>query len=221
MLEAEVLPFVGKFVGLRKHSGAQYKGTLRRTGRDRYALVRVTIINSAGGETTPKHGENRRIQLEKIASIWLEEVFIPKPKGLLMELTADNVNKLFVGSMFGEGVDQATMEETAIRVSGITSNVGFDPEKIAANKSNIHAMLEQLPDEFMVGKGGGMSFLQMCQTKTGQQWGEHRNMEQLAMLGMAAGYVELCLPREMWSALPGGMPYFTINLNGIEAEHAD
>ncbi len=39
-------------------------------------------------------------------------------------------------------------------------------------------------------------------------------MEALVVLGIASGFVKYPMPREMWSALPGGMPYIVIDLSG-------
>jgi hypothetical protein len=36
-------------------------------------------------------------------------------------------------------------------------------------------------------------------------------MEHLFQLGLAAGYVKPLLPREMWAAFPGGVPYYVVN----------
>jgi hypothetical protein len=55
-----------------------------------------------------------------------------------------------------------------------------------------------------------MSFLNACMTKDDNQWGEHQNMEQLLALGIAIGYARILLPRNMWSVLPGGVPYFSV-----------
>jgi len=38
------------------------------------------------------------------------------------------------------------------------------------NSEKIESLLKQLPDSFQQGKGDGMSFLNMCETKTGNQW---------------------------------------------------
>jgi len=51
----------------------------------------------------------------------------------------------------------------------------------------------------------------MCMDKHGVQWGEHRNIEQLVVLGIAAKMVKYCMPRDMWGILPGGMPYIAID----------
>lgn len=126
------------------------------------------------------------------------------------KLTADNVNKCFIGCLFEDGTDRSVMEQTAIRATGITMSIGFDPDKIAKSRDQIIGFLQELPAEFMAHGGGGMSFLQMCTDRSGRQWGEHRNMEQLVLLGLAIGAVEYCLPRELWGILPGGVPYIAV-----------
>jgi hypothetical protein len=54
---------------------------------------------------------------------------------------------------------------------------------------------------------GGATFLNACVDKNGTQWGEHRNIDQLLCLGIAIGKVSFPMPKEMWSMLPGGMPF--------------
>lgn len=72
-------------------------------------------------------------------------------------------------------------------------------------------MCEQLPESFHESKGGGWSFLNMCEDKGGNQWsGTHKTMEQLLCLGMAMNKMKILLPREVWKIFPGGMPYVAI-----------
>lgn len=128
-----------------------------------------------------------------------------------IQLTPHTVESVLVSCLFGEGTSQEDALKTAITVKGICQNFGFDPAKIKANKDTIYELLQQLPPEFMASGGGGMSFLNACIDKNGNQWtGEHRTVEQLMVLGIAANFVTYCLPREMWPTLPGGMPYFVI-----------
>lgn len=133
-----------------------------------------------------------------------------------MELTAENVKETGLACMFSdEEIGTKTddeMKAIAIVSEGITVNFVFSPDKIKQQKENIKSLLSQLPDEFMKSGGGGWSFLNACVTKNGTQWGEHRIMETLFCLGEAAGIVQLCMPREMWDILPGGMPFYTIDL---------
>lgn len=103
-----------------------------------------------------------------------------------------------------------------ITVDGIEHNFGFIPVKIEDNREAIKGMLKNLPMEFRdvdEKGGGGWSFLNACNDKNGNQWtGFHELMEKLFCLGIAAGYVTLLMPRELWSVLPGGMPYYTIKI---------
>lgn len=98
-----------------------------------------------------------------------------------------------------------------IRCEGIINTIGFHPERIQQHAEDIYDMLKQLPSEFMKTGGGGHSFLAACVDKNQQQWGEHQNMEELMLLGLAIKKVQYCLPREMWSVLPGSMPYFVVD----------
>jgi hypothetical protein len=98
-----------------------------------------------------------------------------------------------------------------VKAEGVVGNVGFHPGRLAAYGEQIGELLNELPDDFKASGGGGMSFLNACMDRHGNQWtGEHRTMEQLFQLGVASGKALCLLPREMWSALPGGMPYFVV-----------
>lgn len=123
-------------------------------------------------------------------------------------LSDDAVNELVRSSMYEEGEDHSN----GILINGIVHNVMFDPVRVEANKENIKLLLDELPNEFKTSLGGGWSFLNACVDKHGRQWTDyHRTMEFLFLLGMAAKLVILLLPREVWGALPGGMPYYAID----------
>lgn len=49
-----------------------------------------------------------------------------------------------------------------------------------------------------------------CLFRDGEQWGEHRNIEQLLVLGIGTKQAKMLMPRDTWAALPGGMPYFMV-----------
>ena len=110
-------------------------------------------------------------------------------------------------------------EETsnAKMVQGITVEFGFHPDRLAEKKADIDRMLLELPTEFRKTEGGGWSFVQACETKDGDLWGQHRDIEMLMCLGIAVGSVEYLMPREMWGVLPGGVPYFQILIEGPKA----
>lgn len=84
---------------------------------------------------------------------------------------------------------------------GLINTFYFNTERLAQHDEDIVDMIDQLPE---IEKGP--SFLNLCITTEGVYWGEHRDIEQLVVLGIASGNLDYCLPKEMWSKLPGGMP---------------
>ena len=122
------------------------------------------------------------------------------------KLTAERVEEIFKGCLFDDGASTSG----AVLVEGVRLKVGFHPERLEALKPSIRAMLDQLADDFHEKKGGGMSFLNACMTRDGDQWGEHLNIDQLLCLGLAAKMVKVLMPRELWALLPGQVPYFTV-----------
>lgn len=123
-----------------------------------------------------------------------------------MQLTAENVHTILMECLYNNG------EDTTGHVigEGVMKKVGLHPDRLQARKADIESMLNELPESFHAATGGGHSFLNACLTKDGEQWGEHSNIDELIMLGNAIGKVEFNAPRELWSALPGGMPYFVV-----------
>lgn len=64
----------------------------------------------------------------------------------------------------------------------------------------------------MKSSGGGWTFLNACHDRHGNLWtGFHRRMEELFMLGLAIGKVHCLFPRDLWDALPGGMPFYMVD----------
>ena len=94
-----------------------------------------------------------------------------------------------------------------VEVEALVSKFGFHPLRIQEHKNDIIDFLEELPDEFRSSVGGGRSFLNACNDEYGNQWGEHRNIEQLFALGIAINKVKFMIPRDMWPVMPGGVPY--------------
>lgn len=124
------------------------------------------------------------------------------------KLNSENVTKIFTDCLYNEGENT----NDRIECDGVMSKVGFKPQEIQKYTNDIYDMLKQLPEEFMREIGGGYSFLMACNDKDGNQWtGLHQVMEQLFLLGIAIGKVECLMPKELWSILPGGMPYYVVN----------
>lgn len=121
----------------------------------------------------------------------------------MKKLTATNVEDIFKSCLAAE-------DEQYKEVEGIIAKYAINEERLNENADDIKSMLMQLPESFMESGGGGYTFLGACCDKDGYQWGEQYNMEHLFVLGLALGKVKELLPRELWGALPGGVPYYMV-----------
>lgn len=107
-------------------------------------------------------------------------------------LSADNVQQTFFACLFADkdlvdglptGFVHGQQEgERYVIVRGVMLQIGFDRQRLEAQRDTIRSYLQELPDSFGNGKGGA-SFLEMCMTKSGEQWGEHQNCDELLCLG--------------------------------------
>lgn len=103
-------------------------------------------------------------------------------------------------------------------VEGIVRTYVLHPDRTKANTAKVMELLKELPDNFQI--GGGWSFMNMCNDKHGNQWTDfHMAMEDLVILGLATDQVEFCLPRDLWNALPGSMPYLRVKDAKKEVAH--
>lgn len=126
-------------------------------------------------------------------------------------LDALNVEKIFFECLYERHeVTKGEIPVDAKTAEGINHPlICFHPGRIIERKDTIEKFIKQLPTKFEE----GWSFLNMCATRSGDQWGEHRHAEQLLTLGVALGLMEYTMPRSLWSALPGGMPYVRVKEN--------
>jgi hypothetical protein len=126
-------------------------------------------------------------------------------------IKSERVSEIFTKCLFKpeEIIDGKPVVEPLVG-KGVLNDFGFHPQRLPQYINELTEMLRELPDSFMKSKGGGMSFLNACMTKDDVQWGEHRDIEQLFAMGEALKIVSYPMPREMWSILPGGMPYVTV-----------
>ena len=123
------------------------------------------------------------------------------------KLTPTRVEEVFTACLFADGEDTSNH----VKAEGFLTTVGFHPERLEARSNDIVEMLGELPDSFKSSGGEGMSFLEACEDRHGNLWtGNHHSMEQLFQLGLAIGKVSYPFPREVWEALPGGMPYYVV-----------
>lgn len=129
-------------------------------------------------------------------------------------INPEELERIFMNCLFADfEMDQGIVDDPAktVIVEGITATYGFNRARLETHRQEVIDMINQLPDTFQVNGGGGQSFLQMCVTKDGTQWGEHRDMEKLLTLAIGLDIGGYCMPRQMWQMFPGGMPYVWFN----------
>ena len=132
-------------------------------------------------------------------------------------IDSEALEAAFKDCLFKEGeISEGKIPEGAILVEGIVNKFGFHPTRLLEKKPEVTKWLNSLPHEFHKTEGDGWSFLNACNQENGTQWtGFHRSMEQLFCLGIGLGFVESQLPKELWSILPGSMPYYVIDLGDL------
>jgi hypothetical protein len=127
---------------------------------------------------------------------------------------AQQLDDLVLSVLYDDIKDGDPIPPDTVFAEGVIRRFGFDPVKLKANRVKIIDLLRAiLPDSFYKDKGGGHSFLALAHTKDGEHWGEHRHIEALICLGIAAGVGQYVVPREKWNMLPGGMPYVVFDLD--------
>lgn len=123
----------------------------------------------------------------------------------MFELSDENVERIFSDCLCNEG------EKDSVKCEGVAHSFLFSKNKLSKHKEELSQILLQLPSEFMENGGGGYSFLYACNNKNGEQWtGLHFTMEKLFALGIGIEKVKCLLPKEVWPALPGGVPYYVV-----------
>lgn len=133
-----------------------------------------------------------------------------------MTIDATEVNRVFLDSLFrdyGEVTTPGVLPPGTVLVEGVRVRIGFHPQRLESHREQVREWLALLPPQFHKDAGGGWSFLNACLTRDGEQWGEHWNVEQLLALGIGLNLARWLTPRDMWDALPGGMPYAVIDFS--------
>lgn len=130
---------------------------------------------------------------------------------------ATRLDEILTDSLFtASELTDGSPPSNAVLVEGIVSNFALHPERLESHRAEVLAICKELlTDEFIVGKGGGWTFLNLCMSRTGEMLG-HRTSEALYVLAAGLGFARSLMPREMWDALPGGVPYVSFELGGAQ-----
>lgn len=138
----------------------------------------------------------------------------PKAKQIERKLTAGKVHAIVKDSMYKDaelaGKPPGAVPEDAIVVEGIVRTFSFHPERLMSHRQEVEELLAELPLKFREENGGGWTFLNMVLDKDDYQWGEQVSAEELMCLGIGLELMTNLLPRDVWPALSGGVPYLCI-----------
>ena len=120
------------------------------------------------------------------------------------------VHESFLKCLYKEDeITNGEIPEDSVRVEGVSGNFGFNPTRLEEQREKVVAWLSELPEEFKE----GWTFLNGCMQSDGVQWGEQSTVDQLFTMSIGLKLGSYLMAREMWSAFPGGMPYFQIGSN--------
>ena len=119
-------------------------------------------------------------------------------------LDPDGVREIAADGLAGTATDGAR------QVEAIRRSFAFDPKTLEEHREEIAGLLAEWPEEFQLEGGGGWTFLDACLDRHGNHRGEHPAMEMPFALGIAVGLARRVFPRELWDALPGGMPFVQV-----------
>lgn len=107
--------------------------------------------------------------------------------------------------------DSAESPCDEIVVKGLVHIWHFARQRVSESRAKIVTLLSELPEEFRVGSGGGLSLRRGQFDRAGNKWAQCTcPVESLVCLGIAAEQARWLGDREAWHALPGGVPYVSI-----------
>jgi hypothetical protein len=114
-----------------------------------------------------------------------------------MELTADNVEQVFVNCLFRTDEDPSKK----ISIEGVNTHVSFNVDKLELHKQDIESMLLNVHPSFMCnGPDKGWCFANFCLDKHEQLWtGLHVVADYLLCMGLAIKKVQFLTPRYVWA----------------------
>lgn len=130
-------------------------------------------------------------------------------------IDALKLQDIFLDSLFREEEIEDGKPKSGldfVECHGIIINVAFHKERLISHKEDVKSFLCELNPNF----SKGLSFLEMSLDKDGNQWGEHRNAEQLILLGYGLGYISYLIPKVLWSQLPGGVPFIVVHFDKMD-----
>ena len=137
----------------------------------------------------------------------------------MVKLSSNSVGDVFRSCLFSEEelTESGLPASAMVKVEAVADTYGFSQANLETVKDNIIELLMQLSESFFKGIGDGDSFSNAVRNDRGIVWTKSQvEVDQLLALGLGIGMITYSLPRDMWAILPGGMPYFTINMDKVD-----
>lgn len=132
-------------------------------------------------------------------------------------LRADDVHDAFIYCLVKrEEAPDGQPSEDAVLLEGISLNVELHKARLEEQREKVLGWIDDIPEGFLREKGGGWTFLNLTMTKQGDQWCEQPTAQALMLMAMGLGYAQYQLPRDIWRALPGGVPYVVFSKTPFE-----
>lgn len=126
-------------------------------------------------------------------------------------ITANDVRHTLLASLYpDEELEGTSTPIDAILVRSVRLYLGFKPKALESQREKVIEFINELPITFrsdLPNGGNGASFLDLCVDKNNNIWAAHGDVDNLIALAIGLNLGEFCMPRDMWSILPGGMPY--------------
>jgi len=117
---------------------------------------------------------------------------------------AAHVDAMVKHSLFSQGEE----ERDRVIVDGFVQTFAFHRDRLEANRSAIKILIRDVVDDtFLLGGGGGNTAIYLTVDRTGQNWADQATAEAFFCLAAGLGLATYSVPRELWVAMPGGMPY--------------
>jgi hypothetical protein len=102
-------------------------------------------------------------------------------------------------------------------VKGVTAVFCFHAERLLKHKSELVAMIDELPPEFIAGEGEGAPFLNVGTDKNGRCWASNpKCMEVFCAMCIGLNLAKWRLAHEFWAMFPGRVPYIVFSKEGVK-----
>ena len=123
------------------------------------------------------------------------------------------IHDMILDCLFKEGEPT----DKFVAASGVVGNFGFHPDRLASYKPKLAEMIGDLHPAFLKEVGGGWTFLNLCMDKNEHTWTDSQRVaDEFLCLCVGNNLAQILIPRDMWSMLPGVVPYVVFSKEGFE-----